>query len=328
MTPSGGEVNQVAAAARRPVSGRSVLRVLIAVVFLGAVVAVLAGQWQDVRPLFSRLSVLSVAGAAAAVLAGIFATFLAWRALIADLGFPLPWTGAMRVFFLGQLGKYLPGSVWPIVAQMELGRDYRVPPRASGAAVVIFLLVVVGTGLVLAVPLLPLLGNAALEQYWWTMLVLPAAVLVATPPVLNRLITVALRLSGRQPMPRPLSARGISRAAGWSLLAWVAYGVQVWILAQQLGAQPGVHLLLVSTGAFAAGWAIGFFFVVAPAGAGIREAALILLLAGVLSTPQATVIAVVSRLLFTMGDLVWCLPAFVLQRRRRVPGLNRAASPR
>ena len=28
---------------------------------------------------------------------------------------------AARIMFIGQLGKYLPGSVWPILAQMELG---------------------------------------------------------------------------------------------------------------------------------------------------------------------------------------------------------------
>lgn len=296
---------------------RTIARSLIVVVFLGAIVLVLAGQWQEVRPLFGRLSAGYVAMSAGAVLAGIYGTFLCWRALVTDMGFRLPLTGAMRVFFLGQLGKYIPGSVWPAVAQMELGRDYKVPPRASGAAVFIFLLMLVGTGLVVAVPILPLLGSAALEEFWWTVLVLPVAVIVAVPAVLNRLIDVALRIARREPMPRPLSARGVATAAGWSLFAWLAYGLHVWLLAWQLGADGGVRLLLVATAAFAAAWCIGFLLIVAPAGAGVREAALILLLASVLTAPQATVIAVVSRLLFTAGDLCWCLPAIIVERRRR-----------
>ena len=53
---------------------------------------------------------------------------LAWRALLADLGSPLPVRVAMRVLFLGQLAKYLPGStVWAVVAQTELAHDYDVP---------------------------------------------------------------------------------------------------------------------------------------------------------------------------------------------------------
>jgi hypothetical protein len=73
----------------------------------------------------------------------------------------------------------------------------------------------------------------------------------------------------------------------------------VWLLAHQLGVPGGLPLLLLSTGAFAGAWSIGFLLVIAPAGAGAREAALILLLGSGMSGPQATVVAVVSRLLMT-----------------------------
>lgn len=79
----------------------------------------------------------------------------------------------------------------------------------------------------------------------------------------------------------------------------------MWLLAHQLGVPGGLPLLLLSTGAFAGAWSIGFLLVIAPAGAGAREAALILLLGSGMSGPQATVVAVVSRLLMTAGDLAW-----------------------
>lgn len=306
---------------------RTPVRVLVVAAFVGAVVWMLASRWQEVQPLLGLLSAGSMSAALVAVLAGIFGMFLCWRALLADLGSPLPVPGAMRVFFVGQLGKYLPGSLWPVLAQMELGRDYKVPPRASGAAVAVFLVVVVGTGLLIAVPSLPLLADGAARTYRWTLVALPVALVVAAPPVLNRLIGAALRLARRPALPRPLTLGGIARGAGWALLSWTAYGVHVWVLALQLGAGPTPQLLLVTTGAFAAAWTIGFLVVIAPAGAGVRETALILLLAGVLSAPQAMVIAVLSRLMFTAGDLAWCLPALVARRRRvRAEGLS-ATSP-
>jgi hypothetical protein len=106
----------------------------------------------------------------------------------------------MRVFYLGQLGKYLPGTVWPAVTQMRLGRDYRVPPRASGAAFVVFMLMLVGTGLLVGVPVVPLLGRDADDEYHWLVLVLPVAALALAPPVLNRAIALALRAIGSPPM--------------------------------------------------------------------------------------------------------------------------------
>src|SRR5919198_3805077 len=164
-SPAGGE-----AAAPR---WRRALRLAVLAVIVVVVAAVIAGQWRSVRPLLGRLDPATVGGAAAAVFGGIYATFLSWRAVLADLGAPLPVAGGMRVFFLGQLGKYLPGSLWPAMTQMELGRDYKVPQRASGAAVVVFMLMVVGTGLLVAVPLVLLTGGDAARRYGWIAAGLP-----------------------------------------------------------------------------------------------------------------------------------------------------------
>ena len=305
-----------ARAVRGPSRRRSAIRLAVLAGFLGALAWSLAAQWGTVRPLLGQLSAGSLAAALAAVLAGVLATFLCWRAVLAELGGRLPVGAGARVFFLGQLGKYLPGSVWPVMAQMELGRDHQVPERASGAAVGVFLLVVVGTGLGVAAATAPLLGPDAVHTYWWLLATLPLALLAIAPPVLNRLLALVVRLARRPPLPAMLSAIGVLRAAGWALVSWLAYGVHIWVLATQLGA-GGPLLLARATGAFAAAWCAGFLLLVAPAGAGVREAALVLLLGGVLTRPQGTVVAVVSRLLFVLADLGWCAVALLAVRRPR-----------
>jgi glycosyltransferase 2 family protein len=300
---------------------RTPLRLAVAGVFLAAVAAVLAGQWEQARPLLGRLSPPVVAAAWALVLAGIYATFRSWRAALADLGATPPHAGAMRVFYLGQLGKYLPGTIWPAVTQMRLGRDYRVPPRASGAAVVVFMLMLIGTGLLVGVPVIPLLGRDAADQYHWLALALPLVAVALSPPVLNRALAVALRVARRPPLPAPLSLAGILRVAGWALLSWACYGVHVYLLARRLGAEGGALLWLQCTGAFAAAFASGPLLLVVPAGVGVREAALLLLLGSTVTAPVAAVIAVVSRLLFVVGDLAWSAVAVVAARRPlRPPG--------
>jgi glycosyltransferase 2 family protein len=309
------EAGRRAVAARPAPRWRTGLRLAVLAGFLGALGWALAGQWGAVRPLLGQLSAAALAEALAAVAGGILATFLCWREVLADLGGRLPVVAGARVFFLGQLGKYLPGSLWPVLAQMELGRDHEVPERASGSAVGVFLLVLVGTGLVVATATAPLLGPDAVHAYWWLLAILPLALLAVFPPVLNRLLALAMRLARRPPLPMPLSAGGILRAAGWALVSWLAYGVHVWVLAGQL-APAGPLLLARATGAFAAAWCAGFLLVVVPAGAGVREAALVLLLGGALTRPQATVVAVVSRLLFVVGDLAWGAAAALLAGRR------------
>ena len=300
---------------------RTALRLAVAGLFLGVIVVVLAGQWRQARPLLGRLSVPVVLAAWVPVLGGIYATFRSWRAALADLGGSLPQAGAMRVFYPGQLGKYVPGTIWPAVTQMRLGRDYRVPPRASGAAFAVFMLMLVGTGLLVGLPVVPLLGRDAVDEYHWLVLVLPLFVLALAPPVLNRAIALALRAIGRPPLPAPLSLAGVLRVAGWALLSWLCYGVHAYLLARSLGVEGGGLLWLQCTGAFAAAFASGPLLLVVPAGAGVREAALLLLLGPTVTVPVAAVIAVSSRLLFIVGDLAWSAVAVLAARRvLRPPG--------
>jgi uncharacterized membrane protein YbhN (UPF0104 family) len=81
---------------------------------------------------------------------------------------------------------------------------------------------------------------------------------------------------------------------------------------------------LQCTGAFAAAFASGPPLLVIPAGAGVREAALLLLLGSTVTAPRAAVIAVVSRLLVVAGDLAWSGAAVVAERRLvRPPGPRR-----
>jgi len=94
---------------------------------------------------------------------------------------------------------------------------------------------------------------------------------------------------------------------------WLAFGAHAWVLASRLGADGLRDATTV--GAFALAWVVGFLVVIAPAGAGPREAALVLALAPVMDTPDALVLALVSRVLMLVGD---GLVAAISAPRRRV----------
>jgi hypothetical protein len=94
----------------------------------------------------------------------------------------------------------------------------------------------------------------------------------------------------------------VATALAWALASWVPYGLQVWLLAVRLGAPPG-RAVVLSIGGFAFAWSVGFVAVFVPAGVGVREVLLVAVLGTVLSTGDATAIALVSRLLMTAGDL-------------------------
>src|SRR4029079_12562578 len=55
-------------------------------------------------------------------LVGVAAVFPLCGDVLAGLGIRMPWISGALVFFISQLGKYVPGSIWPVIMQMEAGR--------------------------------------------------------------------------------------------------------------------------------------------------------------------------------------------------------------
>lgn len=293
------EADVVVATARRVLTGRP-LRWGFVVVAVGLGAYAVARQWSAVRSALVDIGPLAIVGGLAAVLVAMVASMQVWRVLLAGLGSPLPVRAAARVVFVGQLGKYLPGSVWPVLAQMELGTAHRVPRRRSATASVLTMLVSLLGGLLTALVTLPFVAGAT--PYRWAFLAAPLLLAALHPRVLNPVLDRLLRLAKRPALEQPLTGRSIAVALGWSLASWVLYGVQIWLCAARLGVADG-RVMLLAVGGFAFAWSVGFIVVFAPAGAGVRDVLLVAVLGPVLGVGGATAIAVVSRILMTVGDL-------------------------
>lgn len=250
---------------------------------------------------FAELGPLPLLAALLPALGSVAAMMLAWRGLLAALGSPLAFRSAARVFFVSQLGKYLPGSVWPVVAQMQLGRAHHIPRARSAAAAALAMLVSLATALVLAGTTLPVGGGGG-AGYLWAFAVVPLLLAGLHPRVANPVLRTLFRIT-RRPAIEPLTGATLGRTAGRSLVGWVLAGLHIWILAVALGA-PVLRTLLLAVGGYAFAWSVGFIIVFAPAGAGVRELILVAALQPVLDPGRATVVALASRLVTIVADLV------------------------
>ncbi len=222
----------------------------------------------------------------------MFAAMQVWRVLLAALGSPLPIRVAARIMFVGQLGKYLPGSVWPVLAQMELGNAHRVPRHHSASASVLTMLVSMFSGLLTALVTLPFFARST--PYLWAFLAAPVPASLPAPEGAQFRAGRLFRLTRRPPLEQPLTARAIATSLAWSFGSWIFYGLQIWLLATRLGAPRG-HAALLALGGFAFAWSVGFLAVFVPAGAGVREVVLVALLGPVIGVGAGTAVALVSR---------------------------------
>ena len=291
---------------------RSALSLTFLVLAVAAFAVALAGQWSEVVQRLADQEPVVLVGSLGLALVGVFVSFLLWRGTLATLGSTLPLRPAARLFFVTQLGKYLPGAVWPVLAQMRAGRELGVPRQRMGLAFLLTLGVTTLVGVQLGVAALPALLRAEGRVVLLGLLAVPLLLVLLVPRVLNALLDRALRLLRRPGLDVPLSARDVSRGVGVAVVFWLLYSGHVWLLAVGLGADP-LETFPVALGGFAIAFSLGPLLVVLPAGAGVREAVLVVLLSGVLSTPDATAVALTSRAVLILTDGLLALGSVLLR---------------
>ncbi len=308
-------------------SVRSVLPTVIRFVLLALVIgfafAYLARQWGAVSTAVARLSPVALAGSMLFLVLGLVAATVAWVALLNGLGSHVPPLRAAQISLVGALGKYLPGSLWAYLMQMELGRAHGV----SRSRVLITTLYAAGVGVVASL----LLGGLALPtilagrtELLWLFVLLPIGLIGLHPTVMTWLASTVLRIAKRPPLEEAISLRTVLVAMAWTLLAYAFYGAHLWLLARAL-VPADLPLLLLLTGSIALGFSASLFAFFLPSGVGVREALLIGAMSLVMSEAEGSAVSLVSRVFFTIGDLgIAGAAAIAAVAARRV--LDRAAT--
>ena len=174
----------------------------------------------------------------------------------------------------------------------------------------------------LPVPLRPDVGGGT---RWLVLLAVPSFT-VLHPAVLGRVLDAGLRAVRREPLGTRTTRRATLVAGGWALLEWACAGAMVLALAVPLGLTSSWRSLALTIGGYALAWLAGLVVVVAPAGAGAREGALVAVLATVMPTTAGLVVALLARLVVTSADLVLA-GAAALAVRRTVPASPTPADP-
>jgi glycosyltransferase 2 family protein len=300
---------------------------LIAAVVIAFAARELARQWQDVAPALRGLRLDWVRVLASGIL--VIATYLilveAWRATLRVWSESLPFGASARIWFVSNLGKYVPGKVWQIAAMGAMAQKSGVSAAAAiGSSLLVNLVSIIAGFAVIALTAAGKVGeavgsrspyaNGRAELLVIAIAVLGGAALILAPIAVPRLATVAARVSGRSIAIPRVPPRAIWIATASTIASWLLYGVAFSLFAH--GVSPRAtgnasSYIAVYTGSYLAGYLALF----APGGVGVREAVLVLAMPRfhLASAADAAVIAITSRLWLTVLEI---LPGLLLLRRR------------
>lgn len=261
-----------------------------------------------------RPRALPLLASAALFIAGYALSGALWAQMVRELGGPrLRLLPAVRVYMVANLGRYVPGKVLQLAGLTWLARREGVSATVALAAAVIgHGIALIGAGCIGAGALLS--APSPWNRLAWVLLGMAFVAVLATsiPNTALALQRLWLRLArvDEGDLLRHAAMRGFG--ARWTLryaANWALYGLGFWLLA--IGLQ-GPLSVWVAAPAFAAAYVAGYLALFAPAGIGIREAALVVFLGDRIGPEAALALAVAARLWITLLEVV---PAAILAAR-------------
>jgi hypothetical protein len=260
-------------------------------------------NWREIRGYPWHVDpVLLVASVAALVAVLAWGVFVWSRVLRRFEHLPVRLPTLQRIWFLSNLARYIPGSVFQLLTAAQLSRS----AVLSAAVLLTSLLVhtalsmlsaVVVSAWTLAPGLFP-----ALPAPWIAVGVTAAALLVVHPRLLNTVLGAIPRLLKREVIAWNGSwADGIV-LLGLAVVSWAIYGGAYYLFVRSLmPLSPAA--LPVMTGVNALSFVAGVLTPL-PGGLGVREAAMQRLLLPLLPAGVAGVISIAARLWSVAGELI------------------------
>jgi hypothetical protein len=246
-----------------------------------------------------------------------------WAASLRWWSQSLPYGDAIRIWFITNLTRFVPGIVWQFAHVGTEALAARISPVAAAGGMVFQQLVLLATGLAVAgslAPSLPAQGAITLAPGTAFMLasLAVAAVVILLPVATPRLERWTSRLLRRE-IPWPAPTRGeLSRYTAALVLPWLAYGVAFWLFGRAVLGESAAPGLVPAAAAFVGSYVAGIIAVFAPGGLGIREAALVALLSPGIGAPAALFLAIAARLWLVGLELATAVAVLAWQRTRVV----------
>lgn len=243
-------------------------------------------------------------------------SILGWRKVLFDMGIRLSLRENIRMFFVGNLGRYLPGGkVWQmgIVSSMAAERGF--PPAQLAASSLLQGIV----GVVMGLLLLFLLGGTLLRRspWWFVLPALGVSALLALPAMIRRSPRLQSLLEDKLEGMERTTVLSMATLVLAATMQWCLWGVALFALAHSIigdQAESVVTYIVAWIGSLLA----GLLAVVTPAGLGVRDAAMQVILSRAgLGIGSALVVVVIARVWSTLMEVVPALLMLLVSRARQ-----------
>lgn len=282
------------------------VKLAIAGLVLWAVHRTVIGALEELRDYQWQFEPLWLVAAGLLYLVGLVPAALFWYAILRGLGQRPRVAETMWVYYLGHIGKYVPGKAFVVILRTGLIRSERVDTRLAAVSVFYETLGMMGVAALLSAVIVVCWFGAQLWLAGVSLAVAAAVLLPTLPSVLSRLLRFGWLKRFDAGTADAVAGLGTGRLLlGWLLLvpAWPVLGLSLWATLRSIGA-PGLELgdLPLCTLSVALAIVAGFLAMM-PGGAVVREAVLLELMVPQFGEVAALVSALLLRLVFLVSEI-------------------------
>lgn len=301
----------------RPLQGRKavvsrVVGVIIVLLIFGFMFRSLYLDWEQIVAYRWDFNYLSLAVAFSLMLLATALYAFLWKLILERLGTPLTYRKSYRIFFLSQLGRYIPGKIWSILGLVYLSQQEGVSTVISGASVILQLLLQIVSGVIAFALALPFWSDVeSLTGLAVVVGVLGLCLALLHPALVTRGVNLGLRLTGQAEMELDWSYGYLLGQLALWVGFWLLNGVAYHFLIRSIDSSPLPNFVVLA-GIFSLAWVVGFLSLVTPSGLGVMEGTLAFLLSFHLPLHVATIVALWTRVARTASDLVCATIAWKL----------------
>ena len=236
-----------------------------------------------------------------------------WLYLARSFGIKFSFLSAANAWSLSQLGKYVPGKIGILLIRMDIHHEVSKKTIAVATGVE-FITTMISSCLLVLISLAFIPEWIPPPSIRWIALSMACLFLIFLyPPILKKLTGMTFRLIKREPLNSLPSYCFLLKLVGVNMLVCLPYGLGLFF-AFNCFYHIGWNYFLIITSVYYLASLIGVAAIFAPAGIGVREGVIFLILPALISKPVVIFATIITRIIITLAELFLAALFFIMDR--------------
>jgi len=227
-----------------------------------------------------------------------------WCILIRAFGYDVPLKYAFKISYITNLGRYIPGKIWPVIGMVYLAKKININEEVSITSWIVAQIFTIPPSLLagfMCIVISPEIMTSDILQFlnFWVYLAIAfiivfSILIIVIPNKILSLFNILLKKIGRQEIHFKISIKTALAVYLGYTICWLCYGAAFWLFISSITGNQSLPVL-PTVGSFILAYQLGYLAFFAPGGIGVRELVLTAILTPYLGSITAG-IAIAARL--------------------------------